>query len=283
MFRLANFDDEDNVEGSVYRYISNAISGTITDCLNEYLEGREKYDTFYNSFYAGGFFDGISRYIKPGNHATRAYSADDRVGYEFTLLKMHRMREKMQDQAELYTFDVFEERILFLMCKVKAGKSRTAEGRQLRDRLKGKVEATKTELRVKYGLSARDANDYSRRMYYASAMLLKDDEDDNIVFWDDDYAFFWKDGFIRGIDYLKGLEGQTAGYGYQYASDIFSDIGLRPPLMLLGTKEANRLATEVQEERHRKQMDEFFGNIMRAKSIDDVKGWGENGDELPFG
>lgn len=283
MFRLANFDDDDNVEGGVYRYISSAISGTITDCLNEYLEDREKYDAFYNSFYADGFFEGVSRYIKPGNHAMRSYSTDNRVGYEFTLLKMNRMKEKMQDQTELYTFDVFEERILFFMCKVKAGKARTAEGRQLRDHFKGKVEAAKKELREKYGLYAKNANDYSRKMYYASAMLLNDDEDDNIIFWDDDYAFFWKDGFIRGIDYLKGLEGQTAGYGYQYASDIFSDIGLRPPLMLLGTEEANRLATEVQEERHRKQMDEFFGNIMRAKSIDDVKGGIENGDGLPFG
>ena len=185
-----------------------------------------------------------------------AYDEDEQAGYEFTLLKMKRMREKMLDRSEFYTFDVFEERILFLMCNVMAGRVRTTKWKQSHEDLKEKVGAAKTELREKYGLSAKRANDYSRKMYYASAMLLKDDEDDNLIFWDDDYDFYWKDGFVRGIGYLKDLEGQNAGYGYQYACAIFSDVGIKPPLMLLGTEEANRLVTEVQTEQFRKNMDE---------------------------
>ena len=70
-----------------------------------------------------------------------------------------------------------------------------------------------------------------------------------IFTWDNDYVFYWKDGFISGIEYLKGVAGQNAEYGYKYTCDIFSDIGIKPPLMLLGTEEANRIAVEVGKDR----------------------------------
>ena len=38
------------------------------------------------------------------------------AGYEFTFSKMKRMREKMLDQSKFYTFDVFEEKILYSLC-----------------------------------------------------------------------------------------------------------------------------------------------------------------------
>ncbi|SFG70923.1 hypothetical protein [Oribacterium sp. WCC10] len=34
-------------------------------------------------------------------------------------------------------------------------------------------------------------------LYLASAMLLKDSEDENLIFWDDDYDIFWNEGFIK--------------------------------------------------------------------------------------
>ncbi len=270
MFRLVHLDEEDTEQGELYRFISGAVSRTITDCLDEYLDHEERFTAFYTSYFMGGFFSGISRYIEPSSSSVRPLQADELVGFEITLSKMKRMKDKMQDEKDYHTFDVFEEKILYLMCSTVAHRDRTAEGRKRKEPLKEKVEAAKTELRGKYGLSAKRANDYSRKMYYASAMLLKDDEDDNLIFWDDDYDFYWREGFIKGIEYLKSAEGQNAGYGYHYVCDIFSDIGIKPPLLLVGTEEANRIANEVQNERIREKMNEFFKDIVNAKSIEDV-------------
>lgn len=53
--------------------------------------------------------------------------------------------------------------------------------------------------------------------------------------------------------------------------------------MLVGTEEANRIATEVQNERIREKMNDFFKDIVSAKSIEDVKRkYGDDGDGLPF-
>lgn len=281
MFRLANFNVEKKDEDGLYRYLSNAVSGTIIDCLDEYLGDMERYYGFYNVFFGGDFFSGLSTYVKPSGLYTDPSEADSHAGYEFTLAKMGRMKEKMQDQGDLYTFDLFEERVLFHMCSVEAGRSRTADGMKKREQLKEKVEESKTELRGKYGLTVKRANDYSRKMYLAAAMLLKNDEDDNLIFWDDDYAFFWRDGFVKGIAYIKALEGQNAGYGYHYACGIFSDIGLKPPLRLLGTEEANKVANDVQKERFMEKANEFFSNITSAKSEADIRSKYDD-EDLPF-
>ena len=282
MFRLANFSDENTREDSLYRYLSSAISNTIIDCLDAYLESATTYRLFFDTFFSGDFFSGLSQYISPQAPCDPA-EADSQVGYEFTRSKMVRMKEKMLDQDEFYTFDVFEERVLYIMCEVDAQISRTKEGRKEREPLKTKAEEAKKELKEKYGLSARNANDFSKKMYILSSMPLKDDEDDNIIFWDDDYDFYWNDGFVKGIEYLKSVTGQNAGYGYQYTCKIFSDIGIKPPLMLLGTEEANRIAVEVGNERMREKMNEIFGGIMGADSIEDTyKKYGVSEEDLPF-
>lgn len=46
----------------------------------------------------GGFFSGISQYIKPKTSRVGSAQADDLVGYEITLSKMKRMKDKMQDK-----------------------------------------------------------------------------------------------------------------------------------------------------------------------------------------
>ena len=81
---------------------------------------------------------------------------------------------------------------------------------------------------------------------------------------------------------MKDLAGQTAGYGYKYTCDIFSDIGITPPLLLLGTEEANRLVTEVQTEQFRKNMGKVFEHIMNAKSPGDAQKRIEDDDDMPF-
>ena len=283
MFRLAGFDDEKKDENGLYRYLSTAVSQTIITCLDGFLEDTERCRLFCDAFFGKEFFAGLSVYIKPKHSCSSHAEADEEASYEFLCSKMARMKEKMEDQEEFYTFDVFEERVLFLMCIVMEKRDRTAAGRKAREPLKKKVEEAKSELRAKYGLTARTANDYARKMYYASAMLLKDDEDDNLIFWDDDYLFFWKDGFLKGIHYLKELPGTNAGYGYDYTCEIFSDIGIKPPLMLLGTEEANRIVTEMQNEQYQNLMDGFFEKITDAESIAEVqRKLMENEDNLPF-
>ena len=284
MFRLACFDDTDQEEeGGLYRYLSSAISCTITGCLDEYIGDSARYQAFYDTCFGDGFFSGFSKYVKPKRPCRDPHEADKQAGFEFTLSKMKRMREKMLDQGEFHTFDVFEERILYLMCGVKSAMSRTAEGRKMRAMLKERIDAAKGVLMEKYGQPAYKANDYSRKMYLASAMLLKDSEDDNIIFWDDDHLFFWRDGFIKGIQYLKGFAGQSAGYGYRYTCDIFADIGVRPPLLLLGTEEANRIVNEVSQERYMEHVDGLLGRIMDEKPADGESLKSEDDyDGLPF-
>ncbi len=189
MFRLANFSEENKEEGSLYRFLSDTISKTIVDCLDEYLDNSEKYDLFLQYTFLDNFFKGLSQYVLPKALCLDEINDDSQAGYEFTFSKMKRMREKMLDHKEFYTFDVFEEKLLFSMCSIDADRARTLAGKKKREPLKEKVEATSVELREKYKLTARDANDYSRKMYYTSAMLLKDSEEENLIFWDYDHIF----------------------------------------------------------------------------------------------
>ena len=43
------------------------------------------------------------------------------------------------------------------------------------------------------------------------------------------------------------------GYGYEYTEEIFTDIGMKAPIRLLGSKEANRLRFEAMTEAMRKK------------------------------
>ena len=65
MFRLANFNEENPEEDSLYWYLSGAISNTIVDCLDEYLENSETYDLFFQYTIPEDFFEDLSRYVLP--------------------------------------------------------------------------------------------------------------------------------------------------------------------------------------------------------------------------
>lgn len=59
MFRLANFIEENKEEGSLYRYLSDAISKTIVGCLDEYLDNTEMYDVFFSVYLFRQFLQGF--------------------------------------------------------------------------------------------------------------------------------------------------------------------------------------------------------------------------------
>ena len=269
MFRLAGINDENSLDSELYQYLSSAISKTIKDCIDEFLDDIDRFDLFFQYSFSNTFFEGLSQYVKPKALCPGGNKADEQTGYEFTFAKMKRMREKMMDQIEFYTFDVFEERILYFLCCLDKDRARTASGKKKRELLKDKVEAARLELSEKYKLKAKEANDYSRKMYYASAMLLKESEDDNIIFWDYDFDIFFEKGFIKGINDLKGIIGLYAGYGYEYTCDIFSDVGIKPPLLLLGSKEANRIINEEDGKKIKKSLD-LLHDELEGMDDDDI-------------
>ena len=46
MFRLVHFDEDNTDQKALYQYISSAVSKTITDCLDEYLDNEEHFYSF---------------------------------------------------------------------------------------------------------------------------------------------------------------------------------------------------------------------------------------------
>ena len=271
MFRLANFPNEKEFEtDELYQYVSGAISETIAAALTEYLSDDMNCVDIYESYFLG-FFRGLENYVKGKyDRIAERYLREesDRIGFTFIKDKMARMKEKVLDKKNNYTFDVLEERILFFMCQ-----NEPYMEKRIPQEKKTKIAEAEKTLRTKYGFLAREAKDFAQKMYRLARMPLKDDEDDNIIFWDDDYEFFfWEDlsdgsscSFLSGIERLKSYTGESRGYGYQYACEIFSDIGIKPPLRLFGTEEANRIRNEVQKENVMKAQEEFFRNIMNRK------------------
>ena len=143
------------------------------------------------------------------------------------------------------------------------------------------IEEAEQTLRKKYGFTAAVAEETARKMYRADSMLLKGDEDDNLIFWDDDYIYFFQGSMSGGMSGRSGggmgaaggvtfatlikrlisYSGYARGYGWEYAREIFTDIGIEPPLLLLGTEEANKLALKSAEGQMR-EGSKFWSDFM---------------------
>jgi len=178
----------------------------------------------------------------------------------------------MEDEEKVYTFDVFEE--LLFAISIMSAKDEVDFRREVGYKKKNpyinrkQATAVVNELMARFGYSDREAKQAANEVMRFDKMLLSDDEDDNLFFWDDDYAFFFEKGFIEGINRLKSYAGEQAGYGYDYTCDIFRDIGLKPPLLLLGTKEANRIANEVSAKRAMEIMNKLGSKLLGTDGQD---------------
>ncbi len=64
MYRLASIGEANTGEGSLYRYLSSAISQTIIDSLGLYLDEIRLYDVFIQFAFPENFFEGLIRYNK---------------------------------------------------------------------------------------------------------------------------------------------------------------------------------------------------------------------------
>ena len=202
---------------------------------------------------------------------------------EIIARKLHRMSQKLLDPEEYYTFDLFEEFIFYLMTDIMKALYEQAPTRKAKENCYNKAaqDEAEAELQERFGLSKSRAKKTARQMYRIFEMGLKDDEDDNLFFWDDDYNFFWSRGFVEGIRLIKGAPGEQLGYGYQYACKIFSDIGIKPPIRLLGSEEANRLVNEMALDEFRDEMEKILSSLGEKSAVECVADQnGVSGEEI---
>ena len=72
---------------------------------------------------------------------------------------------------------------------------------------------------------------------------------ESLFFWDTDFALVFKYGFVEGIRRFISGGASIMGYGYDDVTDIFTDIGLKVPLMLTGTEAAFDAVGDVVQEK----------------------------------
>ena len=282
MFRLTAYPDATPGKDDLANYVSSRASATIAagaqfifgvDHDTGDIKDQAIFESTYDMLFSFGsvsteenpegeekpFFYGIGEYFSQD---------DDAVGKEIIARKVHRMSQKMLDPKEFYTFDLLEEFIFYLMIEIMRALYQQASTKKEKENSYNKMaqDEAEAELQNRFGLSKREAKKTARQMYRMFEMGLKDEEDENLFFWDDDYSFFWMKGFVEGIRLIKGAAGEHLGYGYQSACEIFSDIGINPPLRLLGTEEGNRIVNEQALKDFSREMEKIF-SLQKDQSI----------------
>lgn len=248
MFRLVYFREDDPNEAEIVRYLSPIVTKTILDAFAYLFKSEDDYRSAYQILSRNNFFRDFGQYY---------LTSDDTAGYELYRRKLERMQEKLRDPDEYYTFDVLEERIFcFCIAEMEARYERGAKDFAFIN-LKQEEEVTVT-LVNRFELEAETAEKLALTACRFHEMNLTEDDDDNLVFWDDDYLWFFRDGFVAGIKILLDAAGEQAGYGYNYVEKIFTDVDLKPPMMLIGTADAHRIANDQTMERFREAVNQMF-------------------------
>ncbi len=275
MFRLVYYADAEPGQDDLGNFLSREASDTIIKAIDEAfstMEGEaglqldpDQFEAWYKGYFQDDFFEGLGAYLGV---------TDGEAGREIIGRKILRMREKLADPKEFVTFDILEERIFSKLIwdqqiMVDSFKFwHTKE--EFKDFLKETFDIQKEKEARRYmverfDLSQRTAKQYAKQIYRLYKMGLDPDESDNLFFWDDDYDSFWQNGFLEGMQMTRSTWGEMRGYGYAYACEMFEDIGIAPPLRLLGSEEANRLINEKTRETYLARMDEFLKFIQKPK------------------
>ena len=77
---------------------------------------------------------------------------------------------------------------------------------------------------------------------------------------------------MKGIRALVTGMAAILGYGYKDVCSIFTDIGIKAPLLLVGTEAVFDLCGENARERQKQAMEEWSKKIMPAASFDTTTG-----------
>lgn len=221
MYRIVHYyDDEDRLaELSLF---SLEATRTILQGMDfVFPEGfySEEFEEFYELVFSTDFFKGIGKYIGAEN--------DEVAGREIVYRKLGRMKDKLLDINEWYTFDLMEEYILAALSSY--SKQLYPDEEMGRD-----VPGLKNALINYFYLDELDFDPDIIEDHYLSLtdireITIREDQDDNLIFWDYDYEYFFENGFIGGL--LKARSHMD--YGYLHTCKIFSDIGVNySPLRL---------------------------------------------------
>jgi hypothetical protein len=300
MFRFAELTHDEGKE--TYRYMSAAASQTIIDAIEDMISPLERLETFSDIIFGGEdweeyFFSGISQYIpfscvrteiinlaeQGGWYGTDAESADAMIGMEILLRKFTRMKEKMADPDQFYTFDLFEEYLFANMIDVNFTGEMIDDDEpfELPDKLQKKIDDMTEIIDREYGEYTEDPRAMAESLYLIENMGMGEDD---LFFWDDDYSIFFQNTFIEGIRMMIGGMGSVLGYDYDSVCEIFTDAGFTVPLMLTGTEAAFTIREDLTREKM-KQVPEFLldkGQSMEKpdwkKMFPDL----DEDEELPF-
>ena len=316
MFRLANFSDEVD---ELYEYLSSISSKVIYNALDIWAgETSAVLDVYLTHFaqnvegiYDGGYFEGISEYlspaiVRPGINAMADriknnlswINDDSRIGMEFLMRKISRMKKKMVDPQEYYTFDLFEEFLFFFMFSSYDPEIYKVEEDPFiitsDEEIAASAEKLYTEFKVgeeleaeigEEGLGRKYADYLAHAIHRIDKMELWSSEEagfESLFFWDTDYAMIFTDSFVEGIKKLVGGTASIYGYGYKNVEEIFSDVEIKAPLLLVGTETAFDVIGEAAQEK----IFEAMKNLPVPEPDGDFETWeGEEGlseEDWPF-
>ena len=246
------------------RYVYSDTSGKISKDFSMIMDILKEME----------FFNGLSQYIHD--------ETDETAGLEFVKRKTKRMIEKADELTESYTYDALECLLLNLAsihCRMNLQYNNIKYDSYDPERQK----EVKEELEKRFLYKEKDAEEIAEKMTNFHEVALKDKEKKNIFFPNDDFNFVFIGGFVDGIRIMKSYDGELWGYGYDYAREIFTDIGLKPPLLLLGTREANEIARKEEKRLiEEEMMEDMMENEEDWEFLDELamlrKGMEENED-----
>ena len=282
MFRLAEYEDSNP---NLYAYLSSIASRTIFDALNGLFGTIYDVGDFYVNTFAGSpvgaletdFFCGLSDYISERSTQKTtvfgdAISEDGRAGMELMDRKIKRMKSKMLDPDRYYTFDLFEELLFQTVAETYEMIGEIGGEEQPSEDLWKKIKATETELKTRFDLEPDEAAYLAEAVHRIEKMGLEDGE---LFFWDDDFAIVFQNGFVAGIQMLISGAGSYLGYRYNDVCGIFTDAGIKAPLLLVGTEAAYQVRGDAAKEKIRQIPNPFddFESDELGDIPEDVDNW----------
>ena len=312
MFRMANMDETEELA----KFLSSIATKTIYEAIEQWAPTNMEISAIYTLTF-DGFFEGVSEYLPltqemvtrwktanwnrpvPGGirkgqlPVPQGFSSDEILGKEILARKLKRMKEKLSETDHYYTFDLFEELLLFLLISDMKVFHRINESGEATDLTEEECAAADTLIK-KYGFSAKMAVYVTLQVHRVYEMpegleegfYGNEDEDDlqgdyleNLFFWDDDFGIFFEKGFLDGIQMCASPIGAGLGYGYDYACEILTDMGFKVPLRLVGTKAGSVEREKAAEEMFRSAFEEPVSGGDDVSLMEIPK---ESDEDLPY-